>query len=43
MDELEVAADILQNFEKHWEKAAGNPAEQQRLMHLIFRAHPDKK
>ena len=35
-DELEVAADILQNFDKHWEKAADNPEEQQRLMHLIF-------
>jgi hypothetical protein len=33
---LEKAADILQNFETHWEKAMGNPAEQQRLINLIF-------
>ena len=36
MDELEAAADILKNFEAHWEKAADNPVEQQRLMNLIF-------
>ena len=36
MEELETAADILTNFESHWEKAEGNPTEQQRLMHLIF-------
>ena len=36
MDELETAADILTNFEKHWAKAENDPTEQQRLMHLIF-------
>ena len=37
MEELETAADILTNFESHWEKTEGNPTEQQRLMHLIFK------
>jgi len=36
MEELETAADILTNFESHWEKAEGNPTEQQQLLHLIF-------
>lgn len=36
MDQLEKAADILQNFETHWEEATGNPADQQRLINLIF-------
>lgn len=36
MNELEKAADILTNFETHWENAKGNPTEQQHLLHLIF-------
>ena len=36
LDELEAAAGLLEHFETHWKKADGNPAEQQRLIHLIF-------
>ena len=36
LDELEAAAGLLEHFETHWKKAEGNPAEQQRLIHLIF-------
>jgi len=36
LDELEAAADLLEHFEAHWEKAAENSVEQQRLIHLIF-------
>lgn len=34
-DDLEVAADLLQNFAAHWEAASGDPKEQQRLLQLI--------
>jgi hypothetical protein len=36
MNELEKAADILTNFAAYWEKAEGDPKEQQRQLHLIF-------
>jgi hypothetical protein len=35
LDESEAAADLLEDL-THWETAAENPAEQQRLIHLIF-------
>ena len=34
-DDLEVAADLLQNFAAHWEAASGDLKEQQRLLQLI--------